>query len=266
MMTIITRRPITEYRIILIAGWTLCSSPPEITNKILTKVHEDNCEENSDEKEYGDTDSHEFFQSINLGSRISEACCLSVDYWGEHGSRRFKKIFFSFLIPIIRTRDWSARIVFTTTTYDTLHVISVYGELVASSICIFFYFERYSFRLGYDMCDTITNEFFCHKCRKNTVTRHTKKPHKGLYTLNSERIDLEKTSNSFRKLSTLTDTSTYFVHINSVLFCTCIIPTEYFYFTRFSWFVCSVTTISKCERCLRPARERRIFNIEKWKC
>jgi hypothetical protein len=32
-MTIITRRPITEYRIILIAGWTLCSSPPDMTNK-----------------------------------------------------------------------------------------------------------------------------------------------------------------------------------------------------------------------------------------
>jgi hypothetical protein len=33
MMTIMTRSPITEYRIILIAGWTLCSSPPEMTNK-----------------------------------------------------------------------------------------------------------------------------------------------------------------------------------------------------------------------------------------
>jgi hypothetical protein len=31
--TNITRRPIAEYRIILIAGLTLCSSPPEMTRR-----------------------------------------------------------------------------------------------------------------------------------------------------------------------------------------------------------------------------------------
>lgn len=52
--------------------------------------NKNDCEDDGDKQENGDTNGHEFFQSVNLRRWISESRCLRVDYRGEHGSRRFK--------------------------------------------------------------------------------------------------------------------------------------------------------------------------------